>query len=414
VTDIDEPITAGDADLDPELFGVPTGSAPVVSLGNQQERLHRAFFWVSSLSIPASTVITVVAVTHMLGRAELATISAIFAASFVGTVLPIAVQARAAADAAAHGAAARLRWWPIVLGTVVWVVLSPPLAHLLHLPVWAMLSPALALIPSMAVAIGRGEMIGQRRFVAAGVNHLADAGFRVAGGIALAALLGVNGIAIGLVTCEIGAWLVLPRRRQILAGFIHLPSAFGASALMILSVQLDVLIAPRLLGSHAPAYAASALPAKGIYLAMSATAWLAVPGAARCRTLRAVVRPLVEVVGGAAALAAAMTLAAPVIGALLAHATSSRSLLLVLGLGMAVASGNWVLMQVRFARVPRQMWVAPAVAGALTIVVPLVVPTAMGLAVGALVGQAAALAISVVQLGMGLSSMVPASEGSHG
>jgi len=366
----------------------------------------RAFFWVCSLAIPLSSVLSIAVLSHVLGKGQLAVIAAIFGVSFVGSVLPIGIQARTAADAASFGSAAAIRWRPIYVGTVIWVVSSPLLAYVLHVPLLAMLSPAIGLIPSMAVGVGRGELIGQNRFVAAGANHLVEASIRLVGGIGLGVWLGVNGAALSLILCQLGAWALLPRRHQIAAGFIRLPSVFATTALVILSVQLDLLLAPRLLGSDASAYAASALPTKSVYLALAATAWLVIPGAARCTRLRQALRPIMAVVVAGVVISVLLAVAAPVIGVVLGQTDPVPSIVLALGLAMALASGNWILVQVRVAKAPELLWLAPAVAVVVATVISVATRTEAGFCVGNVAGQALAMAVGLVQLHRGLRNPV--------
>jgi len=362
----------------------------------------RVFFWICAMSVPASSVIAIAVLSHVLGARELATISAIFAVGFVGTVLPLGIQARSAADAAAHGTAASVRWRPFMMAAPVWVAVSPILAVALHVPLLAMLSPALGLVPSMAVGVGRGEMIGQQRFVGAGVNHLVETSIRLVAGIGLGVWLGVDGVALTLVACQVGSWALLPRRHGVAPGFIRLPGAFGATALLLLSIQIDLLIAPRLLGPNASAYATSALPAKAVYLALGATAWFVVPGAVRCRRLAQAVLPLSEVVFAGTLLSVVLAFASPWIGAVLGSTAPDPPLVLGLGLGMALAAGNWILMQIRLARAPSGLWMAPAVAVVVTGAIASLDRTDLGFCAGMLIGQSCALAVSLLALHVGL------------
>jgi hypothetical protein len=364
----------------------------------------RGFFWASALSIPVSSVLSIAVLSHVLGKDQLAVIAAIFGVSFVGTVLPIGIQARTAADAASDGSAASVRWRPIVIATTIWVLLCPLLAYILHMPLLAMLSPALGLIPSIAVGVGRGEMIGQERFVGAGANHLVEASIRLVGGIGLGIWLGVNGAALSLIICQLGAWALLPRRHGIAAGFIRLPAAFVTTAMVILSVQIDLLLAPRLLGADASAYAASSLPSKSVYLALAATAWLVVPGAVKCTKLLQAMRPLSAVVGAGTALSIVLAVGAPVIGVVLGQTDPVPLLVLGLGFGMALASGNWILVQMRMAKAPDQLWLAPAVAVVLSAGIALLTRTSAGFCVGIVAGQSLAMAVGLVQLHRGLEN----------
>jgi hypothetical protein len=368
------------------------------------------------MSIPASTVISIAVLSHVLGKDQLAVIAAIFGVSFVGTVLPIGIQARTAADAAHYGSAASVRWRPIFIGTAIWVALSPFLAYALHMPVLAMLSPALGLIPSMAVGVGRGEMIGQERFVEAGANHLVESSIRLAGGIGLGILLGVNGAALTLFLCQVGAWALLPRRLDVAPGSIRLPSAFATTAMVILGIQVDLLLAPRLLGADASVYAASALPAKAVYLALAATAWLVVPGAVKCRRLTQALAPFGLVVAAGLVLSGILAVAAPLIGALLGQSAPNRALVLALGCGMALASGNWILVQIQMAKAPRRQWLAPATAVAVTVIVAAALRSDLGFCLGIFVGQACATTVSLVQLHFGLrhDELVDAGRASYG
>jgi hypothetical protein len=223
------------------------------------------------------------------------------------------------------------------------------------------------------------------------------------GGIGLGIWLGVDGAALSLIACQLGAWALLPRRHRIAPGFIRMPSAFITTALIILSVQIDVLLAPRLLGAEASTYAASALPAKAVYLSLAATAWLVVPSAVKCTRLVQALVPISAVVGAGAAISAALALASPLIGVLLGQDDPVPALVVGLGFGMALAAGSWILVQIRMAKAPSWLWLAPAVAVVLSALIALAVRTQLGFCAGILVGQACGLAVGLVQLHLGLA-----------
>ena len=299
------------------------------------------FFWGSVVAIPASTAAVIVLLSRSLGEGQLAEVSVVFGLSLVVTVLPIAAQARASADAAAGAFPARVPWIVLVVATAVLVAAAWPFAALLDVGVSATLFAALGLIPSVGAAVSRGNLIGSGRLVSAGLNNGVESAVRLAAGIGLGLWLGSDGVAMSVFLAAVAAWAVAPRHAT--SGLrLRLPAAFAATAFLIGAVQIDSVMAPRLLGSGADAYVTAVLPSKGIYVALAAIAWVLMPATIDRRAFRGLVTPVLGVVAFGGVLAVGMAVGISGIGALLGRNAPSRSLVFVLGVGMAfVGASRW-------------------------------------------------------------------------
>ena len=278
--------------------------------------LHSFFFWATVVAIPAATAAVIVVLSRTLADGQLAEVSVVFGLSLIFTVLPIAAQARASADAAAGGEPARIPWVPLIVATVVLVGLAWPFAAVLDVGLAATFFSALGLIPSVGAAVSRGNLIGRGRLVAAGVNNGAEALVRLACGVGLGLAIGADGVAFSLFLAAAVSWLVAPRFTPS-ANRLRLPAAFAATAFLICAVQVDTVLAPRILGADADAYVTAALPSKGIYVALAAIAWVLMPATIDRRAFRDLLNPVLGVVALGGVLAVGMAVGISAIGALL-------------------------------------------------------------------------------------------------
>ncbi|HVN51827.1 MAG TPA: alpha-(1-_3)-arabinofuranosyltransferase family protein, partial [Acidimicrobiales bacterium] len=365
-----------------------------------------AVFWATVLAIPMSSALVITILSRTLPHGGLAKVSLVFSLSLIGTVLPIGAQAKAAADAAANGAAGHVRWRPIAILTAIGAVASVPIAVVLRVPPLAVLCPLLSLVPALAVGVSRGELIGQGNLTEVAISNSIEVLLRLIGGVALGLVLKADGVALSTLVYTLGAWICLPQRHPTLDR-IKMQGALVASTLLVVSIQADLLVAPRLLGSGADRYATASLPSKGVYLALSAAGWLVVAGALSQRRFLAAVRPVVLVVMAGVGLSIPTALAAPIIGKVLGRAAPSTTLVFVLSLAMALSAGNWILLQLRLARHAATLWVPPAVAIAILLVVGAMHPTSAGLATGLVLGQAIALVIGCLGLAYDIRTTEP-------
>jgi hypothetical protein len=341
-------------------------------------------------------VVVIAVMANVRPTSELPAISLVFSLSLVGTVIPMGVQSAAAAGTAAHGTSGRLVSLPAVGATVLLALASIPVALVLDVGVLAVVLPSLSLAPAMYVAAVRGDLIGGGRFAIAAVNYLVESSVRLIAGIGLGLAFGAEGVGASLLLCSLAAWAAGPRRHPG-DGRLKLPATLTATAILVGAVNWDTIVAPRLLGDDASTFVAAALPAKGVYMALSAAAWLVVPGALRHHTIRSVGKPVGLMVGAGLAVTAGLVPLAPVIGRILDQPDPDRLLLVVLGVAMTFGGGAWALLQIRLVRGAPRPWQAPAAGLAVTAALS-AVRSPNGLATAMLVGAAVGLVTGLVQL----------------
>ena len=360
-------------------------------------------FWSGTLAVNASTVAVLAVLSHHRAAGGLPDAAVVLGLSLVTAVAPGAVQLRAAADAAAGRHALRAPW-RLVAPVIGALVLSAPLiAWAVSIPTAAALLVGLQLPVALALAVRRGELIGDRRFAAAGANLMVDAGGRLVAGIVLGLTLGAaTGIAAALLLATLLALALLWDRTALRT--TPLTEGLASSAAALASVGLlanaDLLLAPRVLG-HAGAdrFDVAALPAQGIFLVLFAASWLAVPGARdRVRARHALAPVALTLLLGALGAMLLMALR-PVVAQLLDRHEPSVALLAPLALSKAMIGATAVAVNVAVARGARRPWSAPLIATLLlAAAAALIAPGAQALALlvlaaqtGALVSAAAAL-----------------------
>ena len=357
----------------------------------------KALFWASVVGLPAASLIVVTVLAHALPSDALPKIAVVFSLSLIGSVLPMGVQARAAADSARSGGVGSLPRKPVVWATVALVAASVPVSIVVGVGVAAVVLPSLSLGPAMAVAAIRGDLIGRGEFGRTALNNLVEVSVRLVAGIVLGLAFGADGVGASLLLCSLAALALAPAPHE-RTGILRLPAALVATTALILSVQADLLVAPRVLGGDAVDYVSASLPSKGVYLALAAGAWLAVPNVLEHRQLGSLLRPVLVVTGAGVVLTMAMLPLTSLIGRALDRPAPSRTLLAVLGVAMACSVGSWVLLQVRLTRGADLLWVPSVTAIAVMILSSLPVVAPLGMAWAMLSGQAAALAVGLIAL----------------
>lgn len=172
-------------------------------------------FWTSTLAVNASTVAVVAFLSHHQVSGGLPEASAVLALSLVIAVAPGALQLRAAADVAEAQPTPRPPWrlfGPLSVGLLL---LAPLVAWAVSIPVIAAVLVALQLPPAVALSVCRGELIGSRRFGAAGLNLSVDAIVRLVAGVGLGLLWGATGIAAALALATLVALVVVWHRHEL-------------------------------------------------------------------------------------------------------------------------------------------------------------------------------------------------------
>lgn len=339
----------------------------------------------------------IVVLARSLAEGELAEVSVVFGLSLIGSVLPIAVQARASADAADGQEPGRLPWRVLLACSGGLMLVSWPLAALLHVGVAATFFPALLLLPLVSVARTRGDLVGRGHLGAAGLNNLVEAAVRLAAGVGLGLAIGADGVAMSLVLAAVAAWFAAPHLEP--GGHpLRIPAALVATALVLAGVQIDIVLAPRLLGGDADAYVSAALPAKGVYVALAALAWVVIPRTLGRPTLWQQLRPIGAMVVLGFSAAGMMALGAPIIGAVMDRPTPSRMLVGVLAAAMSLAGASWTMLQLRMIRRGPRAWLSPAAALVVTAVVAGVGHSPGWMALGVIAGQTLAVALAVAAL----------------
>ena len=353
-------------------------------------------FWGGTLAVNASTVAVLAVLSHQRAAGGLPDASVVLGLSLVTAVAPGAVQLRAAADTAAGRRGLRTPWRLVAPAAGALLVAAPLIAWAVSIPTPAAVLLGLQLPVAIALAVRRGELIGGRRFAAAGANLMIDAGGRLVAGIALGLALGAaTGIAGALLLATLLAFAAVWDRAA--AATTPLTEGLASSAAALAAVGLlanaDLLLAPRVLGNAgADRFDVAALPAQGIFLVLFAASWLAVPGARERVGARRALAPvaLTLLVGALGALL--LVPLRPVVAQLLDRPEPSIALLGPLALAKAMIGATAVAVNVAVARGARRPWRAPLVATALlAVAAAAVAPGAEGLALLVLGAQTGAL-----------------------
>jgi hypothetical protein len=358
-------------------------------------------YWGSSLAVGVATFVMLGAVARHLDRGGLADATALIALTFVTAVVPGALQLRAAAAAARGDPVEAVPWRPVLLGAGLLALAAPVAGAALALPVAGLVLVALQLPPACALAQVRGADLGAGRLDRASLSFGLDAACRLAAGVGLGLALGATGVAAVLVLSSLLPLALLGRRPLTPVGPRPPEGELRASVLalgaLMLLVNVDVLVAQRVLGtSAADRYAAGALVAKGVFFALFALSWLAVPGAADAAGRRQLLGPVGLALGLAAAAAALVPVARPAVAAALGRPIATADVLAPLTFATACAAATWTATAMAVARRAIAPWRAPGLAAALLAAGAVVVrPAPAAFALGAVMAGLAALAAAV-------------------
>ncbi len=368
-----------------------------------------AVFWLSALAVGSDDLRGPRALSPHLPAGGLAAVSAVLGLSYVLAVPPGAIQLRAAAAAASPRRELGLKPPRALLATAAaLVVASPLLARALEVPTAAAALAGVQLPLAAALGSGRGTLIGRRRLRSAAASLQIDAACRLCAGVALGIAWGASGVALALVLATLVPLLgsargrlqraLAPDRRSTASPYSEgstLSYMLAMSAIVLLT-NIDVLLAPRVLGRAADSYAVASLPAKGIFFALFAASWLAVSFAINAPTRREVLRPAVATLALGLVGAAAVLAGRPLLPLLFGRGEPPTAVLVPLAIAMACAGTTGVVVAMAVARGARRVWAGPFAASlGLAVVALLFRPDARGLALDVLAAQLVALGCSV-------------------
>ncbi len=366
-----------------------------------RERAGMATFWATSMAVGVAAFIVLAAVAHAGRPGDLAASSAVLSLSFVLAVVPGAVQLRATADAAngvAPGLPARFVW---TIAAVL-AVGAAPAAAALAVPTASLLLLAAQFAVACRVSVQRGAFLGAGDHAAASRSMAAEAAVRIVAGAWLGAWLGATGVAAALLLGSLGAaaagWRAAPAPRSAPWRMVVAPAI--AVGMLMLLVNLDGLLVPGLLATpQADAYAAAALPVRGIFFALFTISWLAVPAAVHATQRRQLLTPVLLVLALGAAAGLTLLIVRPLLPIALGDPAPAAPLLALLAAATALASALATVLAMAVARELRQPWVATGIAAAsLAAALLSARPSAEGVAQLVLIAVGAAFALTLARL----------------
>ncbi len=362
-----------------------------------------AAFWGASLSVGVAAFIIVAAIARSSSGGEIADASAVLSVSFVLAVVPGAIQLRAAAAAAGPAGAPTASTVPTWLWWAAGALLlaAPLAAAALTVPAASLALLAAQFPLAGLAAVQRGTAIGRTDFGRASSSMGIEALVRVTAGVALGVAFGATGLAAALLLGTAAAAILgsrwYPGGAPMATGAVIGPAL--TLGVLMLFANLDTLAAPRLLGDGADAYALAALPAKGVFFALFAASWTAVPAAARSRTPRELLAPAGVVLALGLVATALVGLLQPLIVAILGEPEPTAELLVTLSAAMTVAATLATVLAMAVTRGATRAW-APALIGSALLAAALVVadPSVLGLGRLALLSQLLVLVVTTALL----------------
>lgn len=318
--------------------------------------------WAGTIAFGGSTVAVLAVLSRHFDHATFAALAALLSLSFVVSLIPAGLQLRSASLVADGHPAPTMTVGQMAAITAVSLAVAPVFALLLQVPVAAASLVTVQMVVAIPLATRQGALLAHHRFAALGANLVIEGLTRVALGSLLGLVLGVTGLAAGLCAGTIVALLVLPyrHRRSSLEERPRTSLVDTSLSLAILGlyVQLDVLVAPSVVGhGGATTYDLAAVPSKGVYLVLLAAGPMLFPFVRRQRGGRRLIVRAVAVtlvVGGACT--AALVAGRPLIAAVLGQATPGPAAAALLGTAMALAGATAVVVSAGVARGVARPW----------------------------------------------------------
>ncbi|HUE06862.1 MAG TPA: glycosyltransferase [Acidimicrobiales bacterium] len=323
--------------------------------------LGGALLWGGTVAYGGSTVALLAVLSRHSGKTGFSAVAALLGLSFVVSLIPAGLMLRSASLVVDGRPPPALNFQAGCLVAAVALVLSVPLALLLHVAVAAAAIVMIQMLVAIPLAIRQGALLGRHRFDALGLNLVIEGIARFALGAVGGIAFGVIGVALGLCAGTAVALLVLPgwssevtlvdRPRT------SLTAASLSLALLGLFVQLDVLIAPSVVaGNGAATYDLAAVPSKGVYLALLALGPLLFPSVRGRPDRRIIAGAALGALGVGLACTGALVVGRHLIGALLGRAAADPLELALLGVAMALAGVTGIAISAGIARGLPQPW----------------------------------------------------------
>jgi hypothetical protein len=326
-----------------------------------------ATLWLGTIAFGGSTVALLAVLSRHSHHSSFSALAALLSLSFVSALIPAGVQLRSAALVADGRPPPKMTVVQGILTGGVSLALSPLFAFLLHVPVLASALVSVQLVIAIPLAVKQGALMALHRFRGLGRNLVIEGTARFVCGAVAGRAFGVTGLAAGITVGTAVALLVLrlpmaraPRRER------PRTSLIGTSltlALLGLYVQVDVLIAPSVLSrAGATTYDLSAVPSKGVYLALLAAGPLLFPFVRRGEGGRRLIAgsALVTLLVGVA-VAALLVAARPLIAVVLGRPRAGLAEFALLGLAMALAGVTAIVTTAAVARGVKRPWPPSAI-----------------------------------------------------
>jgi hypothetical protein len=304
--------------------------------------------WGGTVSIGASTVIVLAALSRHLHHGGFAGLSTLFGLFFIASLIPSGVPLRAAALVADGAAPMKMTVRQLALLAVAGAAVSPLIAYALRLPVLAVGFVAAQVIVAIPLAIRRGALVAVYRFGAMGGNLFLEGGFRILLGTLLGSIWGMAGLAAGLAVATTAALLAVPTRSTSTAAtarpMTSMVHTWLTLVLLGVFVQLDILLAPSgMTKAAATRYDLAAVPSKGIYLILVAVGTLIFPYVRVHASRRTVILSTLATFALGLATTGALVPARRFIATLLGQNIASLQLFVLLGIAMSVAGATGII-----------------------------------------------------------------------
>jgi hypothetical protein len=373
--------------------------ASIRTLSGARVTAGGVLLWGGTVAVGLSTVVLLAVLSHRLHRQGFTGLSTLFALFFIASLIPSGVPLRAAALEVDGAPPMRMRAVHVVALAAVGVVVCPPLAYALKLPVLAVLVVWAQVMIAIPLSIRRGSLLASRRFDAMGGNLLLEGGARVVLGTVAGLWFGLVGLSAGIALATAVAFLCIPRQVLVavrtdrkMTSLLH---TWIAMVLLGLFVQLDILVAPNVMThSIATRYDLAAVPSKGVYLVLAALSTIIFPYV-RVNPQRRIV---VLAAGGTFALGLAVTALLVVlrhtIAATLGQQAASEPLLIVLGIAMSIAGATGIVIYAGVAFGVRWPWPPLAFGMAAILAFSLTDPGAREFGNAVLIAEAATLIVT--------------------
>jgi hypothetical protein len=361
-----------------------------------------ATLWLGTIAFGGSTVALLAVLSRHSHHSSFSALAALLSLSFVTALIPAGVQLRSAALVADGRPPPRMTVGQALVAGGVSLALSPLFAFLLHVPVLAAALVSVQLVIAIPLAARQGALIALHRFGGLGLNLVIEGSARFVCGAAAGRAFGVTGLAAGITVGTAVALLALrfpmaraPRHER------PRTSLIGTSltlALLGLYVQADVLIAPSVLSrAGATTYDLSAVPSKGVYLALLAAGPLLFPFVRRRQGGRRLIAGSALVTLSVGVVVAALLVAArPLIAVILGRPRAGLADFTLLGLAMALAGVTAIVTTAAVARGVKRPWPPAAIGIAGLLLCWAFRPGVFAFSVAVLASQAFTAALSVV------------------